>query len=78
MAHHVDRVREDVKIAAIRSGSAVAATGWVFLCFAAMAGIFFFQTLRSGTEMWRIFTIVTALIGIVLIGYGERNRRLNS
>lgn len=75
---HIDRDREDVKIEAMQEASAAGSIGILFLMVAGIAGIFTFQSFRSGTDFWRIYTGVLGLIGIVLTGIAVRGRRLNS
>ncbi len=75
---HVDRVHEDVKIEGLQEASAAASIGILFLVVSGIAGIFVFQTFRSGTDFWRIYIGVLGLIGVLLTGYGMRGRRENS
>jgi hypothetical protein len=75
---HLDRDREDVKIEAMQEASAAGSIGVLFLIVSGIAGLFVFQSFRSGTDFWRIYTGVLGLIGIVLTGIGMRGRRLNS
>jgi hypothetical protein len=75
---HLDRDREDVKIEAMQEASAAGSIGVLFLIVSGIAGLFVFQSFRSGTDFWRIYTGVLGLIGIVLTGTGMRGRRLNS
>jgi len=74
-----DRVHEDEKIEGMQeSTSAAMAIGILFLMISGIAGIFVFQSFRSGTDFWRIYTGVLGLIGVLLTGYGMRGRRINS
>ena len=75
---HIDRDREDVKIEAMQEASAAGSIGVLFLIVSGIAGLFVFQSFRSGTEFWRIYTGVLGLIGIALTGIAVRGRRLNS
>jgi len=77
MAHR-DQVHEDVRIESMQEASAALSIGVLFLVVSGIAGIFMFQTFRSGTEFWRIYAGILGTIGIVLIGIGMRRRRQNS
>ncbi len=74
----MDRVHEDHKIENMQMASATLSIGILLLCFAGISGLFFFQTLRSGTMMWRDFFFIEAGLGVVLTGIGTLGRRHNS
>ncbi len=71
---HMDRVYEDAKIAHLRTASWVFVLGWVFLCMAALGGIYVFQVVRDGSYMWYGFEVPTAVIGLILVAIGMRRR----
>jgi drug/metabolite transporter (DMT)-like permease len=73
-----DRVHEDVKIEAMQEASAALSVGVLFLAVSGIAGIFFFQTFRSGTDFWSIYTSILGAIGVLLTAIGMRGRRQNS
>lgn len=75
---HQDHVHEDVKIEAMQEASMAMTIGAVFLVVAGIAGLFFFQSIRSGTEFWRVYTAVLGGIGVLLVGIGTLGRRQNS
>ena len=71
---HIDRVREDAKIEAMQEASAALCIGVLFLIVSGIAGIFIFQTFRSGTEFWRNYIATLGGIGVILTGLGMRGR----
>lgn len=75
---HQDHVHEDVKIEAMQEASVAMTIGALFLAVAGIAGLFFFQSIRSGTEFWLIYTAVLGGIGVLLVGIGTLGRRQNS
>ena len=76
---HIDRVREDVKIEAMQEATSVPmAIGVLLLIVSGIAGLFVFQSFRSGTDFWLIYTGILGGIGIVLTGWGMHGRRENS
>ena len=75
---HQDIVHEDVKIEAMQQASVAMTVGAVFLAMAGIAGLFLFQSIRSGTDFWLIYTGILGAIGVVLVGIGTLGRRQNS
>jgi len=75
---HMDRVHEDAEIEAMQEASAAASIGILFLVVSGIAGIFVFQTFRSGTEFWRIYVGVLGLIGLLLTAWGFHSRHEHS
>ncbi len=75
---HVDRHTEDVKIEAMEEASVALVIGYLFIVVAAIAGIYTFQTFRDGTWLWRGYEITLGVIGVVLVGIGNRGRNINS
>ena len=71
---HIDRVREDAKIEAMQEASAALCIGVLFLAVSGIAGIFAFQSLRSGTMFWLDYIAVLGGIGVILTGLGVRGR----
>ena len=76
---HIDRLHEDIKIEAMQESTSVPlAIGVLLLVVSGIAGMFVFQSFRSGTDFWRIYTGILGGLGILLIGWGLRGRRENS
>jgi predicted benzoate:H+ symporter BenE len=67
----------DAKVDAQRRGSAALAAGWTLLVFAMIAGIFVGQDVREGSHLFIDYAGVLALLGLIVIGYGNRLRRSN-
>jgi hypothetical protein len=74
----MDRVHEDAEIEAMQEASAAASIGILFLVVSGIAGIFVFQTFRSGTEFWRIYVGLLCLIGLLLTALGFHSRHEHS
>ncbi len=74
----MDRVHEDRKIQHLEDASVSMCLGALLLVVAGIAGIFFFQTLRSGTLMWRDYIFALGGLGLFFTGIGVRGRKLNS
>jgi hypothetical protein len=74
----MDRVHEDTKIEDMQEASEAAAIGILFLVVSGVAGIYVFQTFRSGTEFWRIYVGVLGLIGLLLTAWGFHGRHKHS
>ncbi len=74
----MDRIDEDRKIHKMEDASVSMCLGALFLAFAGIAGIFFFQTLRSGTLMWRDFIFIRGGLGVLFMAIGVWGRRMNS
>ena len=74
----MDRINEDRKIHKMEDASVSMCIGALLLVFAGITGIFFFQTLRSGTLMWRDYIFILGGLGMLFMAIGVRGRRLNS
>lgn len=74
----MDRVHEDHKIEGLQQASASLSIGILFLAFAAITGIFFFQAMRSGTRFWEDYIGILGTTGALLTAIGLLGRHRNS
>ena len=58
-----------------RSGSTLLVIGWILIGWAAMTGIFIFNSVDIGSGTWVWSTVALTLVGLLLIGAGMRMRR---
>ncbi len=73
-----DQRSEDAHLAELRTGSVWMVTGFIFLGFAALLGIYDFMDVREGSSTMLVTTGILGLIGLALIAYGELRRSHNA
>jgi hypothetical protein len=67
----------DAKTGGQRRGSVAVAVGWTLLAMSMVVGVYVFQDIREGTHFFIAYAGAMGLIGLMLIGYGQRLRRSN-
>ncbi len=73
----VDVQRQDARIDGLRKGSIAMVCGWAVLAMSGMFGVFFFQSLRDGTDLMKITASVMGALGVILLAVGTRMRHAN-
>ncbi len=70
----LEQAQEDARLRQQRTGSQALILGWVILGMAGILGIYNFVDIREGTHLMLTVSTVLALIGLVLIAFGEFKR----
>jgi len=73
----VDVQRQDARIEGLRKGSIMLVCGWSVLAMSGMFGVFFFQSIREGTDFMRVVASVLGTLGVILLAAGTRMRHAN-
>jgi len=70
-----DQVAIDNTVENRRLGSVLLTLGWVLLWMDAVLGVFFFESLRDGSQFWPIWLAIEGVLGLVLVMMGTHYRR---
>jgi hypothetical protein len=65
----------EARMARQRNGSLMLTCGWIILGMAFVLGLFWYNSVKDGDILWRAITGSIALIGVVLIGFGNHFRK---